>query len=146
MITGEEIVTEARSWIGTPWKHAQALKGVGCDCIGLVGGVAANVGITDDWYTDASRAFKGYGRMPEAAKIAAGCERWMTPVAFHALQLGDILVMRFEKEAQHFGILSQLHPRYMIHAYAQARRVGENRIDEAWSQRIIAVYRFKGVA
>lgn len=146
MISGEDIVAEARAWIGTPWKHAQALKGVGCDCIGLVGGVAANVGITDDWMTDASRVFKGYGRLPEVAKIEAGCAKWMNPVAFDRLQLGDILVMRFEKEPQHFGILSQLHPRYMVHAYAQARRVGENRIDEIWSQRIVAAFRFKGVA
>ena len=146
MICGEDIVAEARSWIGTPWKHAQALKGVGCDCIGLIGGVAANVGLTDDWYTESSRAFKGYGRLPEAAKIVAGCERWMDPVMPGRMQLGDILVMCFDKEPQHFGFLSQLHPRYMIHAYAQARRVGENRIDELWARRIVGVYRFKGVA
>lgn len=146
MICGEDIVAEARAWIGTPWKHAQACKGVGCDCIGLVGGVAANVGITDDWLTDASRVFKGYGRLPEALKIEAGCERWMVPVPFHKLQLGDILVMRVEKEPQHFGILSQLYPRYMVHAWAQARRVAENRIDELWAQRIVGAHRFKGVA
>jgi NlpC/P60 family putative phage cell wall peptidase len=33
------ILEEARSWIGTPYQHQASLKGVGCDCIGLVRGV-----------------------------------------------------------------------------------------------------------
>jgi NlpC/P60 family putative phage cell wall peptidase len=33
------IVAEARSWIGTPYHHQASLKGVGCDCIGLVRGI-----------------------------------------------------------------------------------------------------------
>ena len=45
------IVCEARRWIGTPYRHQASLKGVGCDCLGLVRGV---------W-----RA--GYGAEPEAA-------------------------------------------------------------------------------
>ena len=33
------IVAAARSWIGTPYLHQASLKGVGCDCLGLVRGV-----------------------------------------------------------------------------------------------------------
>ena len=29
----------ARGWIGTPYRHQASLKGVGCDCLGLVRGV-----------------------------------------------------------------------------------------------------------
>ena len=145
MITGAMIVDEARQWIGTPWKHAQASKGVGCDCIGLVGGVAAAVGVTDDWITTASMMFKGYGRLPVARVIHEGCARWMVPVT-GAVQLGDILVMAFEAEAQHFAIVSALSPRYIIHAYAQARRVAENRIDETWQRRTLSAWRLKGVS
>src|SRR3972149_8021753 len=35
----EAIIAEARSWIGTPYRHQASLKGVGCDCLGLVRGV-----------------------------------------------------------------------------------------------------------
>src|ERR1700761_5901826 len=35
----ERIVAEARAWIGTPYRHQASLKGVGCDCLGLVRGV-----------------------------------------------------------------------------------------------------------
>jgi cell wall-associated NlpC family hydrolase len=33
------IVAEARSWIGTPYRHQASLKGVGTDCLGLLRGV-----------------------------------------------------------------------------------------------------------
>ena len=39
MPSPEEIVAAARSWIGTPYRHQASLKGVGCDCLGLVRGV-----------------------------------------------------------------------------------------------------------
>jgi NlpC/P60 family putative phage cell wall peptidase len=35
----KDIVAETRSWIGTPYRHQASLKGVGCDCLGLVRGV-----------------------------------------------------------------------------------------------------------
>ena len=34
-----EIVAAARSWIGTPYRHQASLRGVGCDCLGLLRGV-----------------------------------------------------------------------------------------------------------
>jgi NlpC/P60 family putative phage cell wall peptidase len=35
----EHLVTLARGWIGTPYRHQASLKGVGCDCLGLLRGV-----------------------------------------------------------------------------------------------------------
>ena len=35
----ERIVAEALEWVGTPYRHQGSLKGVGCDCLGLVRGV-----------------------------------------------------------------------------------------------------------
>ena len=34
-----EILSEARDWLGTPYRHQASLKGAGCDCLGLVRGV-----------------------------------------------------------------------------------------------------------
>jgi NlpC/P60 family putative phage cell wall peptidase len=39
MITRPTIVAETRAWLGTPYRHQASLKGVGCDCLGLVRGV-----------------------------------------------------------------------------------------------------------
>src|SRR5690606_6011340 len=35
----DEIVAEALSWLGTPYRHQAYSKGVGCDCLGLIRGV-----------------------------------------------------------------------------------------------------------
>ena len=40
----EHITNITRSWLGTPYRHQMSLKGVGCDCVGLVRGVWREVG------------------------------------------------------------------------------------------------------
>src|ERR1043166_6538354 len=35
----DRIIAIARSWIGTPYVHQASLKGVGCDCLGLLRGI-----------------------------------------------------------------------------------------------------------
>lgn len=41
----EQVVIEARRWLGTPYHHHASLLGVGCDCLGLHRGVAEALGI-----------------------------------------------------------------------------------------------------
>src|SRR3546814_9052433 len=36
---GKQIVELTQGWIGTPYRHQGATRGVGCDCIGLISGV-----------------------------------------------------------------------------------------------------------
>lgn len=38
-ITRAAVLAEAESWIGTPYRHQASLKGVGCDCLGLLRGI-----------------------------------------------------------------------------------------------------------
>ena len=39
MIAREAIITAARGWAGTPYHHQASVKGVGCDCLGLIRGL-----------------------------------------------------------------------------------------------------------
>lgn len=141
MITRDAIVAEAREWIGTPWHHQAALKGKGCDCIGLIYGVARALGIPEAARFRADPRFRGYGRTPEPSMLRAAIAEYLNVADVE--RPGDILLMRFDAEPQHFGFLST--PDYMIHAYAQARKVVENRIDDKWRRRIVGAYRFRGV-
>lgn len=43
-MTADAVIAAARGWLGTPYRHAAALRGVGCDCLGLVRGVWADLG------------------------------------------------------------------------------------------------------
>jgi hypothetical protein len=39
MLRQNTIIAAARGWKGTPYHHQASLKGVGCDCLGLIRGV-----------------------------------------------------------------------------------------------------------
>jgi NlpC/P60 family putative phage cell wall peptidase len=148
MTTGADVIAEARTWLGTRWRHQGVLKGVGCDCIGLVGGVAAALGISDAWVDPTKSApFKGYGREPDPSLLYRGCAEFLLPVFDkNDARLGDILLLRFHTEPMHFAFLSQTAPRrMMLHALMMARKVVENGIDAMWASRIVTVYRFPGV-
>ena len=145
MTSRADIVAAARDWLGTPWQHQASLKGVGADCIGLVGGVALACGVPGAREWAADQTCKGYGRRPDPAMLLRSCDTYLERIAVGAAGLGDILVFKFERDPQHFGIKSREGPDYVIHAYAQARRVVENRIDELWRSRILRAYRFRGL-
>jgi NlpC/P60 family putative phage cell wall peptidase len=145
MITRAQVVAEARTWLGTRWHHQAAAKGIGSDCIGLVAGVARELGIIGGAEFQSDPAIRGYGREPDPKMLLSACARYLEPVHLPEIQLGDILVLRFETEPQHFALVSQRGPDYMIHAFAQARRIVENRIDAVWRSRIVRAYAYRGI-
>ncbi len=108
------IVAEARSWIGTPYHHQASVKGIGCDCLGLVRGVWRGLygdepelppPYSSDWAEALSR---------ETLAEAAG--RHMMLVALAAIRPGDVLLfaMKDHAPAKHCTIMTA--PGLMIHA------------------------------
>lgn len=139
----QAIVAEARTWIGTPWQHQQSCKGIGCDCIGLISGVGRELGFESAKAFRSDPRFKGYGRTPDTAMIKAAIAEYLDPV--DEAQAGDVLFMNHERQPipHHFGIYAGND--YLIHAYAQARKVTEHRIDDTWRTRIVAAFKFREV-
>jgi hypothetical protein len=45
-VTGEKLIEIAKTWVGVPFVHNQASKSIGCDCGGLILGVAREAGLT----------------------------------------------------------------------------------------------------
>lgn len=144
MTTREQIVAEARTWIGTRWQHQARRKGVATDCIGLVGGVALALGLQGAAEWEADAALHCYGRTPDPGVLLAACDRFLVRVPAHTATLADVLVMAFASEPQHFAIVSRVDPMYVIHGYASARRVVENGANVAHA-RILRVYSFREV-
>lgn len=140
MTTRADIVAEARTWLGTRWQHQASQRGIGSDCIGLVVGVGRELGIPEAYAFAQDLEVKGYGREPDPRMLLAACSRYLDPCRNPVP--GDILLFRFKTEPQHFALISA--PDYMIHAFANARRVVENRIDDAW--RIVRAYSYRGIA
>ena len=145
-----DVVTEARGWIGTRWHHQASVKGVGVDCAGLVLGVGLNLGLFSvDLVLDGpeTRELFAYGREPTSTQSLAGCQAFLSPIDFDALQLGDVVLLTFNGQASHLAILGDYPSggHSLIHAYAQARRVVENRFDESWVNRFASAWRYPGI-
>lgn len=140
MTTVDDVVAEARSWVGTRYRH-QGRDRSGIDCVGLVIKVAHTLEITEFDLTS-------YGRVPDGLMLMELADEHMQRVPVSALEPGLIVVMRFATEPQHFAIVAE-HPQgglSLIHALAFSRKVVEHRLDETWSARIVAAYRLPGVA
>jgi len=144
--SGAAVVAEARAWVGTPFMHQASLRGVGCDCIGLVAGVALSLGIPEAaaWLRD--QRFRGYGRLPKPADLLEACRIYLDRLYLSQVGLGDILLFTFVKEPMHFGIVSAEVPRYVIHAYEPRGAVVENSLGGKWERRVVGAYRLRGRA
>jgi NlpC/P60 family putative phage cell wall peptidase len=148
MVKRAQIVAEAKSWLKTPYHHQASRKGVGVDCIGLIRGVARNCGLDDPFETGAAHKYFGYSQMPNPALLLEACTLYLQPIAIKDIALGDVLLFNFAdrgvKDPQHFGILTQEEPPYVIHSLAP-HCVLEHRINEVWQGRIMAAFTLRGV-
>lgn len=143
MATRTEIVAAADAWRGTPYRHQASLRGVGCDCLGLVRGVwRETIGpepetvpvYTPDWAEAGG----------EEALAAAGF-RHLVPVAAEARRPGDLLLFRWRMgvPAKHAGIL--VTPERFLHAYDAAGGVVASPLSPWWTRRLAFVFAFPGV-
>lgn len=135
----------ARRWLGTPYRHQASVRGIGCDCLGLVRGVWREL----------------YGEEPEVLPpdspdwaeagdeetLLAGARRWLVEITRSETKVGDVLLFRMSREAcvKHCAIVSETTasgPSKMLHAY-WGRAVVESWLGSWWRSRIAAAFRFR---
>jgi len=144
MSAGRDVVDVARTWIGTPYQHQASLKGVGCDCLGLLRGIWRELlgpepevapPYAPDWAESLDRAAQGSEPLAEAAM------RHLLPVDAATTQPGDVLLFRWRSHlpAKHLAILSA--PALMIHAHDGAS-VCEVAFSPWWQRHLAAAFRF----
>ncbi|HEX3342268.1 MAG TPA: NlpC/P60 family protein [Pseudolabrys sp.] len=138
----QDIVAETRRWIGTPYRHQASLKGVGCDCLGLVRGIwRAVIGeeperappYAPDWAEATGN---------ESLAEAAARHLIATPLA--DIAPGDVLLFRWRTNlpAKHSAIVTT--PNLMVHAHDGAA-VAEVAIAPWWRRRLAYAFKFPGV-
>ena len=134
----ECIITAARRWIGTPYHDQASVRGVGCDCLGLIRGVWCEV--IGDEPTDIPPYTRDWGETGEVEVLAEGASKWLQPVPLTNIKPGCILLFRMKDTAiaKHCGIMSDAS--HFIHAY---ERVGviEQQLTEAWMRRLAFGFR-----
>lgn len=138
-----EIVSAARAWIGTPYRHQASVKGAGADCLGLLRGVWREV----------------YGKEPEPVpaytpnwaealkqdSLLAAARRHLVEIAISEARPGDVYLFRMGlgHPAKHCAIVSDADR--IIHAY-WGKAVCETRLVPWWQRRIAAAFAFPGCA
>lgn len=136
------IVAEARSWIGTPYRHQGSVKGAGCDCLGLIRGVWRAI------YGSEPEEPPPYA--PDWAEAAGGeplaraALRHLVAIDKIAFAEGDVILFRWRPglTAKHAAIVSA--PDRMIHAHEGAA-VAEVAIASWWQRRLAYAFRFPGI-
>ena len=134
---GARIAQEALTWLGTPYQHRTSVRGVGCDCLGLVRGVwrevvgaepAAVPPYSVDW-----------AEVGEAEPLVEAMDRWFAPVT--AWGVGDVLAFRMADGARvkHLAIVSA--PDRIVHAY-WGRAVVVSWLQPWWLRRASGAWRF----
>ena len=133
------ILSEARSWIGTPYHHQMSVKGAGCDCLGLVRGVwralcGPEPEVLPTYAPD-------WSERTGIDTLSAAAGRWLVPLeALHA-RPGDVLLFRYAPNgfARHCAILSE--PDRILHAW-RGQSVCETALGPFWRRRISGAYAF----
>lgn len=136
------IVTAARGWIGTPYRHQASARGVGADCLGLIRGLWRDVLGTEPERPPAYSRDWDEPTGDEALWQAA--QRHLRPKPLDQAALGDVVLfrMRAGAVAKHLGVQSALAPHArFIHAYS-GHGVVESSLSPPWQRRIVARFQW----
>ena len=142
MIFRTLIVAETRDWIGTPYRHQASLKGVGCDCLGLVRGVWR--GMIGDEPERAPAYAPDWAEVGGIEALADAAGRHLVAIERDAFGDGDVLLFRWRAglPAKHAAIVTASDK--IVHAHDGAA-VAEVALAPWWRRRIAYAFRFPGV-
>ena len=135
----ERVIATARNWLGTPYHDQASLRGVGCDCLGLVRGVWRGLyGPEPMPIPPYSRDWGETGTREPLAEAARGVMPELPSTEFVPGAL-VLFRMRVGAVAKHCGIVTG--PDRFIHAYERSGVV-EAPLDPAWRRRIAFTFLF----
>lgn len=133
----DAVIAAATAWLGTPYRHRAALKGVGCDCLGLLRGVWRDVTGEEAGPIPPYRAdWRDLSSVDELEALAA---RYLSEVA--ETEPGDVLLFRIgpAKVPRHCGIL--IAPNRFIHAQEKLGVIAAD-LAPGWARRVARIMRF----
>lgn len=142
MITRNDIVAEARKRINTPYTHQGRSKEHGLDCIGLIIDVCKSVELIDQTFD-----INGYSRVPDGRSLIQLSNKYMTLISKEEMSVGDVVVITFDKDPQHFGFVADyVHGGFsIIHAASKHNKVVETRLLFTPTMKFVAAYKLPGM-
>lgn len=113
MVTRDDILCEGQRWLGTPFRWKQACRGRGCDCKGLLVGIARALGMPEA-ETMAARIVT-YSKSFQSEQLLEGLRETLVPV--QTPQPADIVCMPVGRSTvpRHLGMLTKRG--WLLHTY-----------------------------
>lgn len=134
MITRDDIVAEAIEWVGTPAKWGQSAKGAGCDCKGLIFGIAREVGLPEAQHNLAGeRSYRRADHRLLLSSLREIMERTSNP------QAGDVFVIKLGQKLRPCHLGMKINDRDMVHCYGRSLSyvarvpIGSTPIHSCWT-------------
>lgn len=142
IILRTEIISAARSWIGTPYRHQASIRGIGCDCLGLVRGVWREV--VGEEPEKPKNYSPDWAEAGGAEQLAGAASRHLIEIGNRRISGGEILLFRWRRDlpAKHVAIATNAE--FMVHAHDGAQTC-EVSIAPWWRRRLASVFAFPGM-
>lgn len=131
----QDVVDEARQWLGVPWRHLGRNR-AGIDCVGL--GVVVchrlNIPVVD---------VAAYSRVPNSSLIKH-LQRVADAIPVSEAEVGDFFAIRDQQYPFHVAFLSDKDGvPHIIHAHARRRMVVEEPFTNEWPRLVTHAFRFR---
>lgn len=152
MPRSDEIVTEARSWVGTRYVHQHRAKGHGVDCVGLIIGVGLATGALGTWTPEAWRRHARYGVAPNPKHMLDAMSEFLVPIEVPKGQVGPDGSIAWlgwrEGLPMHLAIAGTAPEGYrtVIHALSLAGAVVEHTVTADWLAYVEGWWRYPDLA
>lgn len=140
--TGLDVAAAGRRWIGTAYHHQASLRGVGCDCLGLVRGLWRElVGPEPATMPNYSPAWDEVAKRDDMVSLFRA---HLVELGRDRRDAGDVMVFRMRPEAaaKHCGVMTE--GGRFLHSQS-GRGVVEIELNAWWQRRIVAMFAFPGV-
>lgn len=99
--TREDIIAEARTWVGTPYHHMGAVKGAGVDCAQLLNMIYSEVGLIER---------VDYGEYSQDWMLHRSEEKYLRVIMNHAKKVdhplpGDVVLWKIGRCFSHAAVV-----------------------------------------
>jgi NlpC/P60 family putative phage cell wall peptidase len=142
MTTRKEVIYIAYEWIDTPYQHQVGLKGIGVDCAYLIGKVAEEAKLIEEFKVEPySIEWHWHSKEEAMCNIieSFGCVQ----IDLADARPGDILAFKYGRVCSHLGIL--LADNRFVHAHLKAEKVIVNSLSGEFKERLERAYRFPNI-
>lgn len=138
-VSGDLVIELARQWLGTAYHHQASVKGVGCDCLGLVRGIWRELYGFEA--TQVPAYSPDWGDATNAESLLNAGRTYLDEIDIADMRAGDVFAIRWRgaQSAKHLGILTS-ETRF-IHAY-EKHGVVEATLSPHWRRMIAGAFRF----